>query len=182
VNVVTTDDFNVNTTGGITMNSGARINMTAAQYIDVIDTDLHIQQLNYSPFDSEYQIGYTVSTTLDCGTVAASLSQETTFTIPSQGVWLIIMGYEWVSVSNTIEFKELYVSDTTGSSSRLAAGLAYLEALDDVTTTNRTSPKGTICGVYVATGSTTAYVNASALVNTGTRPTLRIQYSYTRLG
>jgi len=169
-------------TGFLSVQSGTTINLSATDYIDVVDTDMHIQQTNYSPFDSEYQIGYTVSTTLDCGTVAASLSEETTFTIPSKGVWLIIMGYEWVSVSNTIEFKELYVSSITASSSRLAAGLAYLEGLDDITTTNRTSPKGTICGVYVATGSTTAYVNASALVNIGTRPTLRIQYSYTRLG
>jgi hypothetical protein len=182
VNVVTGDDFTVTTTGGITMVSGARINMTADQYVDVIDTDLHIQQLNYNPFDSQYQIGYTVATDLDCGTVSATVAEETNFTLPSKGVWLIIMGFEWVSVSNTILTKAISISETTASLVSLANGLAYFEGIDDVTTVNQTRQKLTMSGVYIATAAQTVYVNAEATVNTGTRPSLKIKYSYTRLG
>ena len=182
VNVVTTDDFNVNTTGGISMVSGARINMTATDYVDVINTDFHIQQLNYNPFDSQYQIGYTVSSDLDCGTVSATTAEETNFTLPSKGVWLIIMGFEWTSVSNTILTKSLSISGTSASLVGLANGLVYYDGIDDITTANQIRQKLTMSGVYASTGSKIAYVNADATVNIGTRPSLKIKYSYTRLG
>ena len=93
------------------------------------------------------------------------------------------MGFEWISVSNTILTKEITVSATSASTTPLANGLEYFENIDDVTTTNATRQKLTMSGVYATSALTTVvYVNASATVNTGTRPTLKINYSYTRLG
>ena len=144
-----------------------------------------IQQNNYSGFSSTSQIGYTVSTTFDCGTVNTTLTNETSFTLPSKGVWLIICGHEWISASgNTIENKQLYFSAVAGLSGNtgIGNGLEYFEEINDNTGGASTRQKLTMSGVVVITSATTVYVNAKANVDTGTNPTCKLEYSYTRLG
>jgi hypothetical protein len=144
-----------------------------------------IQQNNYSAFSSTSQIGYTVSTTFDCGTVNSVLTNETSFTLPSKGVWLIICGHEWITASgNTVENKQLYFSAVAGLSgdTGIGNGLEYFEEINDNAGGASTRQKLTMSGVVVITAATTVYVNAKAEVDTGTRPTCKLEYSYTRLG
>jgi hypothetical protein len=144
-----------------------------------------IQQNNYSAFSSTSQIGYTVSTTFDCGTVSNVLTNETSFTLPSKGVWLIICGHEWITASgNTVENKQLYFSAVAGLSGNtgIGNGLEYFEEINDNAGGASTRQKLTMSGVVVITSATTVYVNAKAEVDTGTRPTCKLEYSYTRLG
>jgi len=144
-----------------------------------------IQQNNYSGFSSTSQIGYTVSTTFDCGTVSNVLTNETSFTLPSKGVWLIICGHEWITASgNTVENKQLYFSSVAGLSGNtgIGNGLEYFEEINDDAGGASTRQKLTMSGVVVITSATTVYVNAKADVDTGTRPTCKLEYSYTRLG
>lgn len=114
-----------------------------------------------------------------------TLTNETSFTLPNKGVWLIICGHEWISASgNTIENKQLYFSSVAGLSGNtgIGNGLEYFEEMNDNTGGASTRQKLTMSGVVVITSATTVYVNAKANVDTGTNPTCKLEYSYTRLG
>jgi hypothetical protein len=196
----TTGDINLNAINGVINMTATNTYITNASQTDGLATfnggftstassnmnhNFLIQQNNYSGFSSTSQIGYTVSTTFDCGTVNSTLTNETSFTLPSKGVWLIICGHEWISASsNTIQNKQLYFSSVAGLSGNtgIGNGLEYFEEINDNTGGASTRQKLTMSGVVVITSATTVYVNAKADVDTGTRPTCKLEYSYTRLG
>jgi hypothetical protein len=196
----TTGDINLNATNGVINMDATNTYIAHASQTNGLATlnggftstassnmnhNFLIQQNNYSGFSSTSQIGYTVSTTFDCGTVNTTLTNETSFTLPSKGVWLIICGHEWISASgNTIENKQLYFSATAGlaGNTGIGNGLEYFEEINDNTGGASTRQKLTMSGVVVITSATTVYVNAKANVDTGTNPTCKLEYSYTRLG
>jgi hypothetical protein len=183
INMTATNTYIANTSqtdGLATLNGG--FTSTASSNMN---HNFLIQQNNYSGFSSTSQIGYTVSTTFDCGTVSNVLTNETSFTLPSKGVWLIICGHEWITASgNTVENKQLYFSSVAGLSGNtgIGNGLEYFEEINDNSGGASTRQKLTMSGVVVITSATTVYVNAKADVDTGTRPTCKLEYSYTRLG
>jgi hypothetical protein len=183
INMTATNTYIANasqTNGLATLNGG--FTSTASSNMN---HNFLIQQNNYSAFSSTSQIGYTVSTTFDCGTVSNVLTNETSFTLPSKGVWLIICGHEWITASgNTVENKQLYFSATAGlaGNTGIGNGLEYFEEINDDAGGASTRQKLTMSGVVVITSATTVYVNAKADVDTGTRPTCKLEYSYTRLG
>jgi hypothetical protein len=183
INMTATNTYIANasqTNGLATLNGG--FTSTASSNMN---HNFLIQQNNYSAFSSTSQIGYTVSTTFDCGTVSNVLTNETSFTLPSKGVWLIICGHEWITATgNTVENKQLYFSSVAGLSGNtgIGNGLEYYEEINDNAGGASTRQKLTMSGVVVITSATTVYVNAKAEVDTGTRPTCKLEYSYTRLG
>ncbi len=133
-------------------------------------------------YDENY-IGYTVSNVINYGVSPSSLLEIGNFTLPSSGVWLIIVGFTWsANASNNIEEKQLYVSLTSGSSVEVANGLSYFEQINDSAGGSGIRQKLTMSGVYVNVSTTKQlFINAKSQVGGGTRPDISVKYSYTKL-
>ena len=88
-----------------------------------------VAQVTYfQPFASYYQLGYTNTATTLTDPMTSTLTARSNFTLPIQGVWLIVCGYEWgANATNTIQNKEIVLSTTSGSgATQVAYGLQFL--------------------------------------------------------
>ena len=98
-------------------------------------------------------------------------------------MWLIVCGYEWsTNTSNTVEAKQIILSETSGGSTPAAYGLQYYEEINDSAGAAGGRQTGTIMGVFTAGAATTIYVNARSQVSSGTNTELRTSVSWTRIG
>jgi len=146
--------------------------------------NLLIQQNSYTqPMSSTSQLGYTNTKTATTDPMNNTLTSRMTIDIPSKGVWLIICQlYFATNTGNTVEQKEVVVSETTGSSAIAAYGLIYYEEMNDNAGGASKRQYQNINGVYTSTGAKTLYVNARTQVDTGTNTEFNVAASWTRIG
>lgn len=180
---------NINTTGSSATAIGQLIgggNVTVRGPTLDFQGDFKVAQVTYSqPFASSYQLGYTDSATTFTDPMNNTLTARSNFSLPVQGVWLIVCGYEWgTNTSNTVEAKEIILSTTSGAlgTTPAAYGLEYFEEINDAAGSAGARQTGTIMGVFTAGAATTIYVNARSQVSSGTNTELRTNVSWTRIG
>jgi hypothetical protein len=166
-------------TGAITVSSPITINAQTG-----IAHNLLIQQNSYTqPMTSTSQLGYTNTKTATVNPMSTTLTSRMTIDIPSKGVWLIVCQlYFATNAGNTVEQKEVVVSETTGSSAIAAYGLIYYEEMNDNAGGASKRQYQNINGVYTSTGAKTLYVNARTQVDAGTNMEFNVAASWTRIG
>lgn len=178
--------ININTTGTAVTTIGSLSGgiVTVRAPTISFEGDFKVAQVTYSqPFASFYQLGYTNTATTLTDPMSNTLTARSNFSLPIQGVWLIVCGYEWAAnTSNTIEAKQLILSETTGGSTPAAYGLQYYEEINDAAGAAGSRQTGTIMGVFTAGATTTIYVNARSQVSSGTNTELRTSISWSRIG
>ena len=178
---------NINTTGSASTTIGKLIgggNVTVRGPTLSFEGDFKVAQVTYSqPFASNLQLGYTNSAITLTDPMSNTLTSRSNFSLPSAGVWLIVCGYEWsTNTSNTVEAKQIILSETSGGSTPAAYGLQYYEEINDSAGAAGGRQTGTIMGVFTAGAATTIYVNARSQVSSGTNTELRTSVSWTRIG
>jgi uncharacterized protein (DUF2345 family) len=159
--------------GGFTSTSSSNMNH-----------NLLIQQNSYTqPMTSTSQLGYTNTKTATVDPMSTTLTSRMTIDIPSKGVWLIVCQLYFATNSgNTVEQKEVIVSETSGSSAIAAYGLIYYEEMNDNAGGASKRQYQNINGVYTSTGAKTLYVNARTQVDAGTNMEFNVAASWTRIG
>jgi hypothetical protein len=179
IQTASTNRISILYTGAITVSSPITINAQTG-----IAHNLLIQQNSYTqPMTSTSQLGYTNTKTATTNPMNNTLTSRMTIDIPSKGVWLIVCQlYFATNAGNTVEQKEVIVSETTGSSAIAAYGLIYYEEMNDNAGGASKRQYQNINGVYTSTGAKTLYVNARSQVDTGTNMEFNVAASWTRIG
>ena len=177
---------NINTTGTAATTIGSLSGgiVTVRAPTISFEGDFKVAQVTYSqPFASSYQLGYTNTATTLTDPMSNTLTSRSNFSLPIQGVWLIVCGYEWrTNTSNTVEAKQIILSETSGGSTPAAYGLQYYEEINDAAGAAGGRQTGTIMGVFTAGATTTIYVNARSQVSSGTNTELETSISWSRIG
>jgi hypothetical protein len=179
---------NINTTGSASTTIGKLIgggNVTVEAPTLSFRGDFKVAQVTYSqPFANNTQLGYTDSATTLTDPMSNTLTARSNFSLPSAGVWLIVCGYEWrTNTANTVEAKQIILSETSGGSTPAAYGLQYYEEINDAAGAAGGRQTGTIMGVFTAGATTTTiYVNARSQVSSGTNTEFETNISWTRIG
>ena len=177
---------NINATGTKATNIGALDGgiVTVKAPTISFEGDFKVAQVTYfQPFASSYQLGYTNKAITLTDPMSNTLTARSNFSLPIQGVWLIVCGYEWsTNTSNTVEAKQIILSETSGGSTPAAYGLQYYEEINDAAGAAGGRQTGTIMGVFTAGATTTIYVNARSQVSSGTNTEFQTSISWTRIG
>ena len=145
--------------------------------------NFYIDQVNYVSGMTNLQLGYTNTSAKTTTTpMTTLLTSRHTFTIPTAGVWMVIVEFDWsTNAANTITKKEMNVSLASGSFP-CGIGFKYFEEIDDPSTGAVLRQSGHMAGVFTAGITTTLYVNALSNINSGTNAALSIRASWTKIG
>ncbi len=147
------------------------------------------------PTSAEYTtdnkaIGYTNS--INAGTSYTGTASDTTtpaqvgtFTLPARGVWLIQFDCKLTlnTGGDTIENKEIVLSETTASLTECAPGFHFRDPIDDATGSANPRQTYSFCGVYHLTAAATKalYINVIASTAGSRTVTASGNYKYTRI-
>ena len=151
-------------------------------YCTYIPTDITVNaQIGWTQ-NANYGTSYT-------GTASdnpATISQVGTFTLPSQGVWMIQFTCEITlnTGSDTITNKRIVLSDNTASATECAPGFSMYIELDDAAGGSGLRNIYNFSGIYhYGLSGTTAnkYINVCAPTSGSRTVTASGDYKYTRL-
>jgi len=156
---------NINTTGTSSTNIGNTSgNISLIATTTEITGNFRIQQSTYTqPMASNLQLGYTVSGSSAevTGFVTATAKEIQTFTLPSPGVWLVIVNLtsRTTGGAGTVGSREFVLSLTTANMTQMGTA-RYFEESDDTVASNGERFADTITTVVNINIATAVFVNA----------------------
>ena len=156
---------NINTTGTSSTNIGnASGNISLIATTTEITGNFRIQQSTYTqPMASNLQLGYTVSGSSAevTGFVTATAKEIQTFTLPSPGVWLVIINLtsRTTGGAGTVGSREFVLSLLTANMTQMGTA-RYFEESDDTVASNGERFADTITTVVNINTATAVFVNA----------------------
>ena len=166
----------------LSISSGRYIKLISPIYCSYVPTDITVNtQIGWTQ-NANYGNSYT-------GTASdnpATISQVGTFTLPSQGVWMIQFTCEITlnTGSDTITNKRIVLSDNTASATECAPGFSMYIELDDAAGGSGLRNIYNFCGIYhYGLSGTTAnkYINVCAPTSGSRTVTASGDYKYTRI-
>jgi len=184
----------VDATNAYIGSSGTNMDLTlgASRYLQ-FNTPLYANYI-YGDITSNKEIGWTQNTASPntgnsyTGTASDTTTpaQVGTFTLPNDGVWLIQFDCKLNlnTGGDTIENREIVLSETSASLTKCAPGFHFRDPIDDATGSANPRQTYSFSGVYHNTsgGAKALYINVIAST-AGTRTvTASGDYKYTRIG
>lgn len=166
----------------LSISSGRYIKMISPIYCSYVPTDITVNaQIGWTQYEN-YGNSYTGTASDNSATVSNCGS----FTLPSQGVWMIQFTCEITlnTGSDTITSKRIVLSDNSTSATECAPGFSMFIELDDAAGGSGLRNIYNFSGIYhYGYSGTTAnkYINVSAPTSGSRTVTASGKYKYTRL-
>ena len=153
--------------------SNTDLNISAAKDLHLgsastgkIYTDSYVIPDYVYPVSNNSALGWDNTATISVLPITNSYISRGTFTIPTKGIWLIILNHKWeTNAGNTVEAKECGVANVSGVT---YDNMYYYEEINDAAGGASLRQSLHMSGIVETTGSTTMYMFARGQVGGGT--------------